>query len=441
MICMDVSAVVGRLCCDKNEHYVCDDKECQEALLGQAQQHSFDLSCKVMGIECTGLFPKNELRELAEKLGTPVNEEETDVTPPPATLEQEFYSVLTCGRTVMCPGCQAFTQKNDACMHMHCDNCRTSFCFCCGRPSGTAPGSCPTGTEQGGCDATNCYLENNPGFGRDQLWHEVQMNGFGRGQPPMNGFGRGQPPMNGLDRGQPNEQASSGNIALEKFYLKRTLWFLKIFYLSLRTTSEIIQFERLVTTIDIQGKCYTTVEILEAKSPLFGQTKECEIELPMETLKVGYATGAVLTRFNEWLEIHASCMTNAHRFATIIQNHWRSTAVRNRNDYLQHHASDWNPPCSTKFCKAPRSINPHTLEFYETCCRSCCNVWSTELNTSCEPPRPTCTTSGCNRPRAPKRRSKEFHPTCSLTCTESLPGGKLAYEAYRKWISDLRSQG
>ena len=427
IICMEVLAVTSWLCCQENKHHVCNDKQCQEALLGQAQQHSLNLSCQVMGFECAGLFPKNELRKLAEKLGTPVNEEETDVTPPPATLEQKFYSVLTYGATVICPGCKAFTQKNEACMHMHCDKCRTGFCFCCGRPSGTAPGSCPMGTEQGGCDATNCFLENNPGFGRDQ--------------PPMNGFGRDQPPMNGFGRGQPNEQASPGNIALEKFYLKRTLWFLKLFCLSLRTTSEIIQFERLVTTIDIQGKFYTTVEILEAKAPLFGQTKECEIELPMETLKVGYATGAVLTRFNEWLEIHASCMTNAHRFATIIQNHWRSTAVRIRNDYSQHHASDWNPPCSTNFCEAPCSINPHTLGFYDTCCRSCCDVWSIELNTSCKPPRPICTTSGCNRRRAPIRRSLEFWDKCSCTCTESMPGGKLAYKAYRMWISEGRSQG
>lgn len=383
LCCATLMKANASICCTKGKHYVCADEQCKRGFLDQGLVRGWKLPCSRLGLrDCEGLFTEDELKEVAKELEISLNQED-DVTPPPATLEQNFFDLLNRGALVECPHCGISTQKDDACMHMHCTNCNGGgFCFCCGRKSTREgeEGFCPRGV--GGCDAINCYLEKNPNYSS-----EVK-----------------------------SQYVSDGEIALEQFYIWRTMWFLKLFCFTLKSPLEILQLIILLEKNEIQGNIYSLAQILLTAPPLYGDTTECEIVIP-----------TILEKSH----IHKIGIDKAFFYATIIQKYLRGAFIRNRYDYLRHCSSDWNPVCSTNNCNLLCSIVPKTLGFYDTCCRSCCD-------TSCVI-RPICTTSGCNRPRAPIRRSDDFHPKCSLTCHESLPGGEFNYSGYRHWLKVSRT--
>ena len=375
------------ICCTQERHCLCDNKECWRGLLDQAAPRDWNMPCSQLGLPCTGLFSPRVLKDRAKELNISVSVSE-DVTPPPATFKQLFEDVLTNGAVVKCPHCGIFTQKDGACMHMHCSYCTHSFCFCCGRESGRGEGLCPRG--EGGCDAINCYLEKNPSY-----------------SPPST-----------------YRQLSPGDIALEQFYIRRTMWFLKLFCFTLESALEILQFIILLEKNEIQDNIYSLAQILETAPPLYGETTESDIVIPtmLEKSHTYVHDGHAYTATVSCLRMGLCCADNS---ATIIQKHLRGAFARNRYDYLQHHSSDWNPVCSTYNCETLCSIVPKTLEFYDTCCRTCCDDSMF---------RPICATLECNRPRAPIRRSADFHPKCSLTCCPLQPGGEFNYRGYRHWL-------
>eukprot|EP01043_Picozoa_sp_COSAG02_P007258 COSAG02_NODE_215_length_28614_cov_43.077047_7_plen_1563_part_00 len=70
---------------------------------------------------------------------------------------------MTKGQATDCPKCNATFRKDEACMHMKCEICRTDFCYVCGQDTT----KCVRGRD---CDRISCYLESNPGwngFARD----------------------------------------------------------------------------------------------------------------------------------------------------------------------------------------------------------------------------------------------------------------------------------
>ena len=65
---------------------------------------------------------------------------------------------MTHGQSTSCPKCSATFRKDDQCMHMTCEICRTDFCYVCGKDSR----GCVRGRD---CDRQSCFLESNPGWG------------------------------------------------------------------------------------------------------------------------------------------------------------------------------------------------------------------------------------------------------------------------------------
>lgn len=80
-----------------------------------------------------------------------------------AELSNKVITALTKGAAIRCPQCGVQTVKDDACIHMDTCPCRSSWCFLCGRISGSQEGQCPRGG--GGCDADTYYLEQMAGWG------------------------------------------------------------------------------------------------------------------------------------------------------------------------------------------------------------------------------------------------------------------------------------
>ena len=47
-------------------------------------------------------------------------------------MKENFDKALYAGSAMVCPNCKMGGQKDDACTHMFCDNCRTEWCYLCG---------------------------------------------------------------------------------------------------------------------------------------------------------------------------------------------------------------------------------------------------------------------------------------------------------------------
>lgn len=88
-------------------------------------------------------------------------------------LLNAVQEALTLGGSVSCPNCNFPGEKDDACMHITCQNCQCSWCYCCGRSrdSGAANGCA-------GCDQRHIYIHDHPGWGNLQQ-ESGETRGFG----------------------------------------------------------------------------------------------------------------------------------------------------------------------------------------------------------------------------------------------------------------------
>ena len=85
-----------------------------------------------------------------------------------AELGNKVIAALTKGASIRCPNCGVHAVKDDACIHMDSCPCRSSWCFLCGRLTGSnQEGRCPRGG--GGCDQETYYLEQMDGWGHFAL--------------------------------------------------------------------------------------------------------------------------------------------------------------------------------------------------------------------------------------------------------------------------------
>ena len=48
-------------------------------------------------------------------------------------LKQRFDSVMDRGSKMFCPSCNLGGMKDNACTHMICDSCDTTWCYFCGK--------------------------------------------------------------------------------------------------------------------------------------------------------------------------------------------------------------------------------------------------------------------------------------------------------------------
>lgn len=87
--------------------------------------------------------------------------EEVDVL---AELSTRVGVALTEGSSIRCPSCGTHTVKDDACIHMDGCPCQASWCFLCGRLSGSDKGQCPRQPQPGGCDQQGLFLEQMQGW-------------------------------------------------------------------------------------------------------------------------------------------------------------------------------------------------------------------------------------------------------------------------------------
>ena len=87
-----------------------------------------------------------------------------------AELSTRVVAALTEGSSIRCPSCGVHAVKDDACIHMDSCPCQAgSWCFLCGRLSGSAAGQCPRYPQPGGCDQQGLFLEQMQGWGEFAL--------------------------------------------------------------------------------------------------------------------------------------------------------------------------------------------------------------------------------------------------------------------------------
>jgi hypothetical protein len=65
---------------------------------------------------------------------------------------------LSIGASVCCPHCAYRGEKDDACMHIVCENCRVTWCYCCGRRRRTGTNLCST------CDVDGIFIQAHTGW-------------------------------------------------------------------------------------------------------------------------------------------------------------------------------------------------------------------------------------------------------------------------------------
>lgn len=91
-----------------------------------------------------------------------------------APLLQAVREALTLGGSVACPNCNYRGEKDGACMHITCQNCRCNWCYCCGRHRNNDG----TANRCSGCDSRALYIQDHQGWGNFQQ-ETSETPGFG----------------------------------------------------------------------------------------------------------------------------------------------------------------------------------------------------------------------------------------------------------------------
>lgn len=96
----------------------------------------------------------------------PKSQSENINSPPPSTVQDVYRivsNVLTKASMMRCPSCGFPGLKDEACMHIRCENpnCATQWCYCCGRHRRRSDNS----EDCRGCDSSSPHLQYNQGWG------------------------------------------------------------------------------------------------------------------------------------------------------------------------------------------------------------------------------------------------------------------------------------
>jgi hypothetical protein len=101
-----------------------------------------------------------------------VQREKVQNNNPDDLMRQAVQNILSIGASVRCPNCGYRGVKDGACMHIRCENCRCSWCYCCGRCRGRGSNLCSA------CDQLASHIQSHRGWGTYQV-EPSETQGYG----------------------------------------------------------------------------------------------------------------------------------------------------------------------------------------------------------------------------------------------------------------------